>query len=54
MSDLETTDTVLNTRAVIEKNVLLSVPLAINKNVRLHLAPRFGKTKLILSVIERD
>ena len=32
--------------------ILKSIPK--NKNVRLHLAPRFGKTKLIIELIKRD
>jgi superfamily II DNA or RNA helicase len=39
-------------REKIEASIVKSIPK--NKRVRLHLAPRFGKTKLIISVIERD
>ena len=39
-------------RAVIRQKILASIPP--QKMVRLHLAPRFGKTKLIISLIERD
>ena len=39
-------------REIISQRILQSIPN--QKMVRLHLAPRFGKTKLIISLIERD
>ena len=39
-------------RADIEQKILKSIPK--QKRVRLHLAPRFGKTKLMIQVIQRD
>jgi superfamily II DNA or RNA helicase len=39
-------------REAIGRKILASIPK--QKMVRLHLAPRFGKTKLIISLIERD
>ena len=39
-------------RADIEQKILKSIPN--QKRVRLHLAPRFGKTKLMIQVIQRD
>jgi len=39
-------------RADIEQKILKSIPR--QKRVRLHLAPRFGKTKLMIQVIQRD
>jgi superfamily II DNA or RNA helicase len=39
-------------RQLIENKILESIPS--KKMVRLHLSPRFGKTKLIISLIKRD
>jgi hypothetical protein len=40
------------TRQEILQKILDAIPK--RKNVRLHLAPRFGKTKLIIDLIKRD